>query len=295
MIMVQKSFHHNQSIESGKLYLVATPIGNLEDMTFRAVNILKEVDLIAAEDTRNTRKLLTHFDIKTKCVSYHEHNKEASGPELVRLLLEGKHIALVSDAGLPAISDPGQELVQLSIENSISVIPVPGANAALSALIVSGMSTNTFTFIGFLSREKKYAMQQLEPYKAVRESLIFYESPHRLKKTLDILLEVFGDRKVAFARELTKKHEEIVRGNITELIGWYEEHDPIGEYCIVLEGLDEAGQTKIEEEANAWWQQLTLDEHVSHYEVSMSRKDAIKKVAQDRSLAKRDVYNEVNR
>lgn len=294
MIKVQKSFQQTAN-QLGNLYLVATPIGNLEDMTFRAVNILKEVDLIAAEDTRNTRKLLTHFDIKTKCVSYHEHNKEASGPELIRMLVEGKHIALVSDAGLPAISDPGQELVQQAIEEHINVIPIPGANAALSALIVSGLSTNSFTFIGFLPREKKQALQLLETYSHVTESLIFYESPHRVRKTLDFLLEALGNRKITLARELTKRHEEVIRGSIEESIQWYEEHEPIGEYCIVLEGLDEAGKQKLVDESNAWWQSLSLEEHVLHYEATQSRKDAIKRVAQDRGLSKRDVYNEVNR
>lgn len=293
MINVQKSFQNSSGY--GCLYLVATPIGNLDDMTFRAVNTLKEVDLIAAEDTRNTRKLLTHFDIKTKCVSHHEHNKEASAPELIRILLEGKNIALVSDAGLPAISDPGQELVQLAISEHINVIPVPGANAALSALIISGLSTNSFTFIGFLPREKKNAVEQLSKYKNAVDSLIFYESPHRVKKTLDVLLETLGNRKIVLARELTKKHEEVMRGTIEEAISWYEEHDPLGEYCIVVEGLDEEGQLKVQELENAWWKQLTLEEHVTHYESAMSRKDAMKKVAQDRGLSKRDVYNEVNR
>ena len=292
MIKVQKSFQVQQY---GRLYLVATPIGHLDDMTYRAINTLKEVDLIAAEDTRNTRKLLTHFEIKTKCVSYHEHNKEASGPELIRILLEGKSVAVVSDAGLPAISDPGQELVALAIEEGISVIPIPGANAALSALIVSGLSTNSFTFIGFLSREKKQAVEQLTTYKHATDSLILYESPHRVRKTLELLNEVLGDRKITLARELTKKHEEVIRGTIQEAITWYEEHDPLGEYCIVIEGLDEAGQLLVQEEENAWWKQLTLEEHVVHYESTMSRKDAIKKVAQDRGVSKRDVYNEVNR
>lgn len=293
MINVQKSFQNNNEV--GNLYLVATPIGNLDDMTFRAVNTLKEVDLIAAEDTRNTRKLLTHFDIKTKCVSHHEHNKEASAPELIRFLLEGKNIALVSDAGLPAISDPGQELVQQAIYEQINVIPVPGANAALSALIISGLSTNSFTFIGFLPREKKNAIEQLNSYINRVDSLIFYESPHRVKKTLEVLLETLGNRKIVLARELTKKHEEVIRGSIEEAISWYEEHNPLGEYCIVVEGLDKQGQLKVQEQENAWWKQLTLEEHVTHYEADMTRKDAMKKVASDRGISKRDVYNEVNR
>lgn len=177
---IQKSYQDERA--SGTLYLVATPIGNLEDITMRALRMLKEVDIIAAEDTRNTRKLLTHFDIKTRLVSYHEHNKEASGPELIKLLIEGKHIALVSDAGMPAISDPGADLARMAIEQEIAVVPIPGANAALSSLIVSGLSTDRFTFIGFLPRDKKATQQLLEQYKNYRESIIFYESPHRIKK-----------------------------------------------------------------------------------------------------------------
>lgn len=290
---IQKSF--NAASEYGKLYLVATPIGNLEDMTMRAIRTLQEVDLIAAEDTRMTRKLLTHFDIKTKCVSYHEHNKEASGPELLKMLLEGKHIALVSDAGMPAISDPGADIARDAIAEGISVIPIPGANAALSALIVSGLPTERFCFIGFLPRDKKSMLAVLNSYIAYTETLMFYESPHRIKKTLEVLLECFGDRKIAIARELTKRHEEIIRGLISECIDWFENNQPLGEFCVIVEGLDQAGLKRIQEEANEWWQEMSLEQHVEHYESTMSRKDAIKQVANDRGLAKRDVYNEVNR
>lgn len=293
---IQKSFiGASQEQQTGKLYLVATPIGNLEDMTMRAIRTLQEVDLIAAEDTRQTRKLLTHFEIKTKCVSYHEHNKEASGPELIKLLLEGNNIALVSDAGMPAISDPGEDIVKEAVANEISVIPIPGANAALSALIMSGLPTDRFSFIGFLPRDKKAIIQLLEKYSSYTETLILYESPHRIRKTLAILLEVWGNRKVAIVRELTKRHEEALRGTLTECIDWFEENQPMGEFCILIEGLDQEGIKLLEDAANEWWQKLTLEQHVEHYEATMSRKDAMKQVAGDRGLSKRDVYNEINR
>ena len=293
---IQKSFiGASQERQMGKLYLVATPIGNLEDMTMRAIRTLQEVDLIAAEDTRQTRKLLTHFEIKTKCVSYHEHNKEASGPELIKLLLEGNNIALVSDAGMPAISDPGEDIVRDAITSDISVIPIPGANAALSALIMSGLPTDRFSFIGFLPRDKKTIIQLLDKYSSYTETLILYESPHRIRKTLAILLEVWGNRKVAIVRELTKRHEEALRGTLTECIDWFEEHQPMGEFCILIEGLDQEGIKQLEDAANEWWQKLTLEEHVEHYEATMSRKDAMKQVAGDRGVSKRDIYNEINR
>ena len=208
--LVQQSYADRGAGSPGSLYLVATPIGNLEDMTYRAVRILQECDIIAAEDTRQSRKLLTHFEIPAKPLfSYHEHNKAASGPEIIRYIIEGKNVALVSDAGLPAISDPGSDLVSLAIEAGISVIPIPGANAALSALIVSGLPTERFTFIGFLPRERKDIVQQLQALQSAQGTLLFYESPHRVKKTLEILQEVLGNRKVTLARELTKRYEEL--------------------------------------------------------------------------------------
>jgi len=295
---IQRSFkttlEENQK-PIGSLYLVATPIGNLEDMTMRAIRMLQEVDLIAAEDTRQTRKLLTHFSIKTKLISYHEHNKDASGPELIKLLLEGQSIALVSDAGMPAISDPGQDIVKDAIDSNIPVIPIPGANAALSALIMSGLSTERFIFIGFLPREKKQLQAQLEKYSSCIETLILYESPHRIKKTLQSMHHVLGNRNIAIVRELTKRHEEALRGTIEEGITHFEETQPLGEFCIIVEGLDAQALVQLEEEAEKWWKKLSLEEHVQHYETSMSRKDAIKKVSVDRGISKRDVYNEVNR
>jgi len=290
----QKSYETTN--RSGKLYLVGTPIGNLEDMTYRAVRILQEADLIAAEDTRQTRKLLTHFDISTRLVSYHDHNKNNSGPELVRLMREeGLVVALVSDAGLPAISDPGYELVCLATEEEIPVIPIPGANAALSALIASGLPTRQFTFVGFLPRDRKSIVQELERLKFRQETLLFYESPHRVNKTLTFMREVWGDRNVCLARELTKRHEELTRGTIQECLTYIEENPPLGEYCIVVEPAGEDSRNESDQaEGLNWWEPLTLEAHVEHYiDQAMNKKEAIKQVAIDRGLPKREVYNEV--
>ncbi|MEI7027693.1 16S rRNA (cytidine(1402)-2'-O)-methyltransferase [Paenibacillus sp. y28] len=288
---LQKSFQGAKA--SGTLYLVATPIGNLEDMTYRAVRTLKEVQWIAAEDTRQTRKLLAHFEIGTRLVAYHEHNKRASGPELIRLLLQGESIALVSDAGLPAISDPGSDLVRLAVEAEVPIVPVPGANAALSALIVSGLPTDTFRFHGFLPREKKPLREALEKLDRAEETLIFYESPHRVAKTLQSMIEVWGDRPVALARELTKKHEELLRGTISEALAHLDQHEALGEYCIVV-GRGEPGAAGAREEA--WWNGLSLEDHVARYEAQTGdRKEAMKRAAQDRGVSKRDIYNELNR
>ncbi|WP_054956705.1 16S rRNA (cytidine(1402)-2'-O)-methyltransferase [Paenibacillus dakarensis] len=286
----QNSFAARKEGEPGSLYLVATPIGNLEDMTYRAVRMLQECDIIAAEDTRQTRKLLTHFNIQPKLLfSYHEHNKGASGPEIIRYIIEGKNAAIVSDAGLPAISDPGSDLVRLAIAEGISVIPIPGANAALSGLIASGLPTERFTFIGFLPREKKDIIAQLSSFQTAQGTLLFYESPHRVKKTLEIMSETLGERRAVLARELTKRYEEFVRGSITECLEWLEEHPPQGEYCIIVEG---ASKEEEQREKDSWWQNLSLDAHVEHYQnQGMSRKDAMKKTAADRGVSKRDIYN----
>lgn len=290
-MIAQKSFE--TSDEGGTLYLVGTPIGNLEDMTYRAVRILQEADLIAAEDTRQTRKLLSHFQISTKLVAYHEHNKYRSGPELIRLMEhEGKTIALVSDAGLPAISDPGWELVQSAVEAGIPVIPIPGANAALTALIASGLPTQHFTFIGFLPRDKKSLIAQLEQWKSVRSTLIFYESPHRVIKTLTYMSEVWGERRICLARELTKRHEEFIRGSFGECLRHMEAYPPLGEYCIVVESAESSGFPGESELDASWWQALTLEEHAAYYIAqSGDKKAAIKQVAADRGLPKREVYN----
>lgn len=295
MVRIQKSFKDQGQDDYGTLYLVATPIGNLEDITFRAIRTLKEVHLIAAEDTRQTRKLLTHFEISTRLVSYHEHNKQASGSELIRLLTEGQSIALVSDAGLPAISDPGADLVRDAANEGIKVVPIPGANAALSALIISGLPTDQFMFTGFPPRDKKPLAEWLTRLARQEGTLIMYESPHRLKKTLDAMLEHWGDRRLAMVRELTKRHEEAVRGTISECLAFLEENPPLGEYCLVIEGAA-AGAGDAANNGEAWWAALELEQHVAHYEKEgIDRKEAIKKAAQDRGLPKREVYNAVNR
>lgn len=303
MVNIQKSFTTPVHGDAGILYLVGTPIGNLEDITFRAIRTLKEVQLIAAEDTRQTRKLLTHFEIATRLVSYHEHNKQASGSELIRILKDGQSIALVSDAGLPAISDPGADLVVEAIANNIKVVPIPGANAALSALIISGMSTERFMFTGFPPRDKKSLHLWLNGLRRQEGTLMTYESPHRIRKTLDAMLEVWGDRKIAMVRELTKRFEEAARGTISECIAWLSENQPLGEYCLIIEGADaakEAGRQNGTEDTEVsdkpWWSELDLEQHVTHYEATeLDRKEAIKKVAVDRGLQKREVYNAVNR
>ncbi|REE66514.1 16S rRNA (cytidine1402-2'-O)-methyltransferase [Paenibacillus taihuensis] len=294
-MIVQRSFStEGQRGDIGTLYLVGTPIGNLEDMTFRAIRTLKEVDLIAAEDTRQTRKLLAHFEIATRLVSYHEHNKDASGPELIRLLETGQSIALVSDAGLPAISDPGADLAAAAAERGIAVVPIPGANAALSALIVSGLSTDNFFFAGFPPRDRKPLTNWLQQLQRQEGTILCYESPHRITKTLPVMFEQWGDRRMAMVRELTKRHEEIARGTISECISWLEEHPPLGEYCLVIAGVSKEEAAELRQSEQNWWETLSLEEHVSRYEEQgEDRKEAIKRTAQDRGLQKRDVYNEV--
>ncbi len=290
-VNIQQSFSklHTQEGSPGKLYLVATPIGNLEDMTFRAIRMLKEVSVIAAEDTRQTRKLLSHYDISTKLVSYYAQNQDSSGIKLIQLLIAGKSIALVSDAGIPAISDPGYELVKLAIAEQIDVVPIPGANAALSALIASGLSTHRFVFVGFLPRKKSQIMSELSRLRHHTETILIYESPHRVEKTLLYMEQVWGGhRKICLARELTKTFEELIRGSLSTCMEHVRLHPPRGEYCLVVEGSqDEPTQADSER-----WEHLTLDEHV-HYYVSRGKlkKEAIKQVALDRKLQKREVYN----
>ncbi|MDB4868973.1 MAG: rsmI [Cohnella sp.] len=291
-VQVQRSFAPRE--KPGTLYLVATPIGNLEDMTFRAIRTLKEVDLIAAEDTRQTRKLLTHFEIQNRLVSYHEHNREASGPELIKFLEEGKHIALVSDAGMPAISDPGVELVAEAASRGIPVVPVPGANAALSALIISGLPTDRFLFVGFPPRDRKRMGRFLDRLETEPGTLILYESPHRIRKTLAHLAERWGGRRMAMVRELTKRYEEAVRGTVRACLAYAEEQPPVGECCIIIEGTDLAAlsSTGADVRSDAWWMTLTLGQHVEHYmtEAGSNRKEAMKLAAKDRGLSRRDVY-----
>lgn len=279
---------------TGKLYLVATPIGNLEDMTYRAVRILQEVEIVAAEDTRETRKLLSHFDIQgKKLYSHHEHNKWSSGPELVRLMEEGQSIALVSDAGLPAISDPGAELVRLSIDAGIKVIPIPGANAALSALIASGLGTERFLFVGFLPRDRKRMDDALESFRLESGSSLLYESPHRVVKTLERMLVVLGDRQVVLAREITKRYEQFVRGSITECLAYLQDHAPLGECVLVVEGMSE--ELRLQEPDALWWNSYSVKEHVEHYEQQqgLTHKEAMKAAAKDRGVSRRDIYQEL--
>lgn len=290
MMKSQKSSQHEQG---SCLYLVATPIGNLEDMTMRALRILKEVDIIAAEDTRNTRKLCNYFDIQTPLISYHEHNLEVGGEKLLALLREGKSVALVSDAGLPCISDPGADIAAKAIAEDFAVVPIPGANAALTALIASGITPQPFYFFGFLNRNKKDRREQLEKLSKREETLLFYEAPHRLKETLKDLHLVLGNRQITLARELTKKFEEFLRGSIEEAIEWASTNEIRGEFCVVVEG-NTSGE--IEEEDN-YWTDLTLEQHVNYIieETQVSSKEAIKEVAKLRGLSKRDVYNDYHR
>jgi 16S rRNA (cytidine1402-2'-O)-methyltransferase len=287
MFWQQKSFAEQNGC--GTLYIVPTPIGNLEDITFRALRVLKEVDMIAAEDTRQTKKLLNHFEITTPVVSYHEHNKYVSGKKIVEWLQEGKNIALVSDAGMPAISDPGYDLVVAAIEEKCPVVPLPGANAALTALVASGLPTNHFYFFGFLDRTKKEKKKQLEALKHVRDTMIFYEAPHRLEETLSVIYEVLGNRTVVLCRELTKRFEEFIRGDMNEIIEWVKNNDIRGEFCIILEGTKES-----EDAEDEWWHTLSITEHVDYYinEKKLSSKEAIKQTAKDRNVPKREIYQE---
>lgn len=273
----QKSFEN----QAPSLYLVATPIGNLEEITFRAINILNEVDYIGAEDTRNTIKLLNHYNIKTKLISHHEHNLSQSIPKLINLLLEGNNIALVSDAGYPAISDPGYELVKAAIENEINVIPVSGANACLDALVVSGIAPQPFLFYGFLDHQDKKKRKELEMLKNYRETIVFYESPHRINKTLKLMHDVIGDRHIALCREITKKHEEIIRGKISEIISMTAELK--GEMVIVVSGNNDNDEVNLSPE-------ILITEVDNYVNKGMSVKDAIKEVSKLRKVNKNELY-----
>lgn len=274
---------------AGKLYLCATPIGNLGDVSARCLEVFNTVDLIAAEDTRRTLQLLNHFEITKPLTSYHEHNKKEKGGYIISLLKDGKNVALVSDAGTPAISDPGEDLVRLCIENEIEVTSIPGPVAGINALILSGLPTHRFAFEGFLSVNKRHRKEHLESVKNDTHTLIFYEAPHKLKNTISDMQKAFGgDRKIALVRELTKIHEEVRRCTLDEAAAYYEENNPRGEYVIVVEGASEAA-----EETENEWDIMTVREHVDKYIAEgMSSKDAIKKAAADRDVPKRDIYNE---
>ena len=273
---------------AGKLYLCATPIGNLEDITYRVLRALKEVDLIAAEDTRNSIKLLNHFEIKTPMTSYHEYNKIEKAYQLVDKMREGKNIALITDAGTPGISDPGEDLVRICYEEGIEVTSLPGPAACITALTMSGLPTRRFAFEAFLPREKKERALVLEQLKKETRTIILYEAPHHLVKTLEELLEALGNRKIAVCRELTKRYEEKTLASISEMLDYYKENEPRGEYVLVLEG--KSFETIAEEEKKSW-EAMTIEEHMAVYEgQGIDRKEAMKLVAKDRGISKRDVY-----
>ncbi|MFD0942514.1 16S rRNA (cytidine(1402)-2'-O)-methyltransferase [Savagea faecisuis] len=286
-MQIQNSFER----EDGVLYLVPTPIGNLEDMTFRAIRILKEVDWIAAEDTRNTMKLCHHFEIDTPMMSTHEHNEMESREQIVKKLHNGENIALVSDAGTPCISDPGQYVVQAVIEAGLPVVPLPGANAAVTALIASGLTPQPFLFYGFLSRKKKEREQQMQDVLNRSESVILYESPHHLKQTLDDLKKWMHEgRRIVLARELTKRYEQWIRGTIGEVVQWAEDGEVRGEFCLVIEGINEEEEAVLQAE---WWESLSVVEHVDEMiqRENLKPKDAIRQVAVMRNVSRREVYN----
>lgn len=273
---------------SGTLYLCATPIGNLEDMTFRAVRVLKEADLIAAEDTRNSIRLLNHFDIHTPMTSYHEYNRIEKGHHLVSLLLEGKNIALITDAGTPGISDPGEDLVRMCRDAGIPVTSVPGACACVNALIISGRPTRRFCFEAFLPADKKDRHRVLQEIQEETRTTVIYEAPHRLRKTLQELLEVLGDRRLSICRELTKKFETVMETTLEDAVRFYGEQEPRGEYVLVLEGRSHAS---IDEEERSRFENMSVQEHVEMYEEQgLNRKDAMKQAAKDRGVSKRDIY-----
>lgn len=276
---------------SGKLYLCATPIGNLEDITFRVIKTLKEVDLIAAEDTRHSRKLLSHYEIKTPMTSYHEHNKVDKAKHLVEQLLLGKNIALITDAGTPAISDPGEELVKQAYEAGVEVTSLPGPCALITALTLSGLSTRRFSFEAFLPNDKKERRKILMELSHDTRTIILYEAPHRLLKTLKELYETLGNRIITVIKELTKVHETVWRTSITEAIKTYETNEPRGEYVLILEGMS---FEELEIEKQSQWEEMTIPQHMKIYlDKGLEKKEAMKLVAKDRGISKREVYQKL--
>ena len=273
---------------AGTLYLCATPIGNLEDITFRVLRTLKEVDLIAAEDTRNSIKLLNHFDIQTPMTSYHEFNKIEKAYQLVAKLKEGKNIALITDAGTPGISDPGEDIVRICYEEGIEVTSLPGAAACITALTMSGRSTRRFAFEAFLPKDKKERLLVLEELKNETRTIILYEAPHHLVKTVKELKEVLGDRELTVCREITKKYEEKIQTTLSSLLSYYEEKEPRGEYVLVISG---KSQEEIVKEKQSVWEEMTIEEHMEYYEKKgVDHKEAMKLVAKDRGVSKREIY-----
>lgn len=273
---------------SGKLYLCATPIGNLEDITLRVLRTLKEVDLIAAEDTRNSIKLLNHFDIKTPMTSYHEYNKIEKAHTLIEKMQGGMNIALITDAGTPGISDPGEELAAMCYEAGIEVTSLPGPAACITALTLSGLPTRRFAFEAFLPMDKKERREVLQELVDETRTIIIYEAPHKLVKTLKDLKETLGNRRITLCRELTKKHETAFHTTIDQLIAYYENEKPLGECVLVIEG---KSRQELKEEAAASWEEISIEEHMEIYESKgLSRKDAMKQVAKDRGVSKREIY-----
>lgn len=272
----------------GTLYLCATPIGNLEDMTFRCIRILKEADLIAAEDTRNSIKLLNHFEIRTPMTSYHEYNKIEKGRKLVERLLDGEDIALITDAGTPGISDPGEELVRMCRDAGVAVTAVPGAAACVTALTISGLPTRRFAFEAFLPTDKKERQAILKEMKQETRTMVLYEAPHRLVRTLETLLDTLGSRRVSICRELTKKHETVFESALEDSVLYYKEHEPKGECVIIIEGKSRA---EIRAGERDKWAQMSIEEHMEFYmSEGMEKKDAMKQVAKDRGVSKREIY-----
>ena len=275
------------AVLGGVLYLVGTPIGNLSDISERALKVLSEVDFIAAEDTRNSGKLLSYFDIKKPMVSYFEHNKRERGEMIVSRIEAGESCALITDAGMPAISDPGEDIVRICAERGVPVSVVPGPCAAVSALAMSGLFTGKFVFEGFLSTANNERREALESLQNERRTIIFYEAPHKLRGTLADLMKAFGDRKISLCRELTKLNEEVLRMTLSEAIAYYEENQPRGDYVLVLEGA-----SKEEQKATAFWAEMDEFAHVAYYtEKGLSKNDAIKAAAKDRGVGKSEIYN----
>ncbi|SMC27262.1 16S rRNA (cytidine1402-2'-O)-methyltransferase [Clostridium acidisoli DSM 12555] len=273
---------------SGKLFLVGTPIGNLKDITLRALEVIKESDIVAAEDTRQTIKLLNYFNIKKAMISYHKFNENDKSLDIIDEIESGKKIALVTDAGMPGISDPGSVIVKKCIEKNIEFEVIPGATALITGLVYSGLDSSKFVFRGFLPRGNKERREIIEEIKDYRDSIIFYEAPHRLKSTLSFLLQEIGDRNVAICKELTKLYENILRGNISEILEYYEKNNPRGEYVIVMEGKSDE---EIENEKKSTWEDMTVEEHIKKYmEKGFSKKDAIKLTAKDRGVSKSEIY-----
>ena len=277
-------FKKRENNMNGKIYLVATPIGNLEDITLRAIRILKEVDMIAAEDTRHTLKLLNHLEISKPLISYHRHNEEIKTDKLIENIKSGKNIAIVSDAGTPIICDPGEAIVKVAIEENVEIIPIPGACAFVNGLIISGLDTTEFTFLGFISINKKIRKEKLEEIKNSNKTVILYEAPHKILNTLKDLQEILENRKVVLAREITKIHEEFIRGTISEIIDNYKE--PKGEHIIIIEANKFLKKDK-EEEIN----KMTLEEHYKYYErQGFNKNEIIKKIAKDKKVNKNEIY-----